>query len=78
MDAHLNKDQPNLAVIKAFWQRRTVDGVGLALRLNWQEPNPVGQALLQQKNNQLKDIRTEAIKLFTGTGAGNDGVFGRA
>ena len=45
MDAHLNKDQPNLAVIKAFWQRRTVDGVGLAMRLNWQEPNPTGQAL---------------------------------
>jgi len=67
---YLSDARPNLLVVQEFWRRKPVSAVGLAIKLNWDE---------QQQNAQLKEIRKEAVRLFTGVGTSTniDGVFTR-
>jgi hypothetical protein len=34
---YLSESRPNLQVVREFWNRRPVSGVGLAMKLNWEE-----------------------------------------
>ena len=70
--AYLSNSNADLKVAREFWNRRPIKAVGLAMKLNyWQgqeynDPNP-----------QIKEVRREAIRYFTGIGLkrSEDGVF---
>ena len=60
-----------MQVVRDFWNRRPVKGVGLAIKLNWD-----GRS---SSDPYLKEIRNEAVSFYTGIGTAtsDDGVFSK-
>ena len=56
-----------MQIVREFWMRRPVKGVGMSIKLNWNdETNAV----------QIKEIRQEAVRFYTGIGSNTkDGIF---
>jgi len=44
INTQLESKNPNLQVIREFWSRRPVKGIGLAMKLNWEEQMADGGA----------------------------------
>ena len=64
----LKADKPDLQVVREFWQRKSVKGVGLSLKLNCENrPN----------EGSMREVRQEAVRNYTGIGSikGKDGIF---
>lgn len=61
-----------MQIVSEFWNRRPVKGVGLAMKLNWDD-----QTASQSQNAQIKEIRKDAVRYYTGLGNASceDGIF---
>lgn len=64
------EERSDLQVVREFWNRKPVKGVGLAMKLNWND---------KSNNPQMKDIRNEAVRFYTGIGTATseDGILSK-
>ena len=58
--SYLELNKPDLQIVREFWKRRPVKGIGMAIKLNWNDETEVAQ---------IKEIRQEAVRLYTGIGS---------
>ena len=59
-----------MLIVRDFWNRKQVKGIGRAIKLNWGA---------QGNGGAVKEIRAEAVRLYTGIGTADskNGIFSR-
>lgn len=62
-----------MLIIRDFWNRKQVKGIGRAIKLNWEHDNSASGS------SNVKEVRGEAVRLYTGIGTADNknGIFSR-
>ena len=56
-----------MLIVRDFWNRKQVKGIGRAIKLNWEQDNSAASTT-SGGGGGVKEIRGEAVRLYTGIG----------